>query len=161
MTNNRTERVIISLHAHKLKNVAGAFKGTSDPYAIVTLIASDPHEQPRVLGQTEVIKNSLSPTWVKTFTVNYEFAKLTRLNIGVYDEVRKSRDDKPMGSSVFEIGAVFGAPGNMKAKKLKGGGILYLRVEKAPEVENVGTFHCELKGLKLNNIGKCDRRELV
>jgi hypothetical protein len=32
----------VSVHAQKLKNVAGAFKGTSDPFAVVTQIASAP-----------------------------------------------------------------------------------------------------------------------
>jgi hypothetical protein len=44
----------ISLHATKLKNVAGAFKGTSDPFAVVTLIATVPDMTPKVLGKTEV-----------------------------------------------------------------------------------------------------------
>ena len=47
-------RVDISVHASKLKNVAGAFKGTSDPYAVVTEIATTPGETPKVLGKTEV-----------------------------------------------------------------------------------------------------------
>lgn len=49
-----TMRVDISVHASKLKNVAGAFKGTSDPYAVVTEIATTPGETPKVLGKTEV-----------------------------------------------------------------------------------------------------------
>ena len=44
----------LSLHASKLKNVAGAFKGTSDPYAVVTHIATTPGTAPKVLGKTEV-----------------------------------------------------------------------------------------------------------
>jgi hypothetical protein len=44
----------ISLHASKLKNVAGAFKGTSDPFAVVTHIATTPGTAPAVLGKTEV-----------------------------------------------------------------------------------------------------------
>lgn len=47
-------RVAISIHASKLKNVAGAFKGTSDPYAVVTEIATEPGTAPKVLGKTEV-----------------------------------------------------------------------------------------------------------
>lgn len=42
------------MYATKLKNVAGAFKGVSDPYAVVTLLAGDPSERPRVLGRTEM-----------------------------------------------------------------------------------------------------------
>lgn len=51
---NRTSKVHLTLHAQKLKNVAGAFKGTSDPYAVVALVANSSTEQPRVIGKTEV-----------------------------------------------------------------------------------------------------------
>jgi hypothetical protein len=44
----------LSLHASKLKNVAGAFKGTSDPFAVATLIATSQGSKPKVLGKTEV-----------------------------------------------------------------------------------------------------------
>ena len=44
----------LSLHARKLKNVAGAFKGTSDPFAVVTKVATRSNETPTVLGKTEV-----------------------------------------------------------------------------------------------------------
>lgn len=156
MTQSR-ERVQITLHAQKLKNVAGAFKGTSDPYAVCTIIANEPGEQPQVLGKTEVIKNNLSPHWTKTFEIDYEFSKPTRLNIGIYDEVRKAGNNKPMGTAVFEIGEVLGARGNIKAKKLKNGGTLFCRIKKAAEANN-GTFHFQLRGVKLKNVGKVKAR---
>jgi hypothetical protein len=149
--NNRVERVILSFHAQRLKNVAGAFKGTSDPYAVVTLLAADPTQQAKILGQTEVLKNELSPHWVKTFELDYEFARSTRVNVGVYDEVKKARNDKPMGSTVFEIGEVFGSAGNIKAKKLKGGGVLFCRVHKL-KATYAGTFHFQLQGHNLKNV---------
>ena len=46
--------VQLSLHAVKLKNVAGALKGTSDPFAVVTKIATSPGQKAEVLGKTEV-----------------------------------------------------------------------------------------------------------
>ena len=150
---NSTEKVQISLHAQKLRNVAGAFKGTSDPYAVVTLIASEPGQQPKVLGKTEVIKNNLSPHWVTTFEVDYEFSKPTRINVGIYDEIRKAKQNKPMGSAVFEIGEVLGSRGNIKAKKMKGGGTLFCRIQKAPEID-AGQLYLELRGVKLRNVGK-------
>eukprot|EP00545_Synedropsis_sp_CCMP1620_P006787 CAMPEP_0119029802 /NCGR_PEP_ID=MMETSP1176-20130426/40706_1 /TAXON_ID=265551 /ORGANISM="Synedropsis recta cf, Strain CCMP1620" /LENGTH=769 /DNA_ID=CAMNT_0006986157 /DNA_START=18 /DNA_END=2327 /DNA_ORIENTATION=+ len=153
------DRVQITLHAQKLKNVAGAFKGLSDPYAVVTQIASEPGDSPSILGKTEVIKNNLSPHWVKTFSIDYEFSKPTRINVGVYDEVRKQKDNKPMGSAVFEVGEVLGSRGNIKAKKIKGGGTLFCRIQKASDV-SAGTFHFELRGIKLKNVdgmfGKSD-----
>ena len=48
------QRVQLEIYASKLKNVAGFGKGTSDPFAVVTQLASDPREEPRVLGKTEV-----------------------------------------------------------------------------------------------------------
>jgi hypothetical protein len=47
-------KVELSLHAAGLKNVAGAFKGTSDPFAVVTQIATSQGSTPIVLGKTEV-----------------------------------------------------------------------------------------------------------
>ena len=55
-TNNtkKKSRVRIELYASNLKNVAGAFKGTSDPYAVVTRLPTRPTESPTVIGKTEV-----------------------------------------------------------------------------------------------------------
>lgn len=50
---NKMTKVQISLYASNLKNVAGAFKGKSDPYAIVTLLSGGPMERPEILGKTE------------------------------------------------------------------------------------------------------------
>ena len=47
------ETIQISLRATKLSNVAGAFKGTSDPFAVVTIIPNDRQAKPSVLGKTE------------------------------------------------------------------------------------------------------------
>jgi hypothetical protein len=54
MTDNKVTKVRLELYAQKLKNIAGAFKGVSDPFAVVTLLSGDPKEKPRVLGKTEV-----------------------------------------------------------------------------------------------------------
>jgi len=54
MSSSNTSRVRLEIYAQGLKNVAGAFKGKSDPFAIVTVLGSSPTEKPRVLGKTEV-----------------------------------------------------------------------------------------------------------
>lgn len=155
------ERIKISLYAQNLKNVAGMFKGTSDPYAVVTQIANanQPSVQPKVLGKTEVIKNSLSPHWVKTFDLEYDFTKEIKINVGVYDEIRKGQN-KSMGNVIFEIGDILGARGNIKAKRLKHGGTVFCRAKKAPRKEEVGKFNFQLRGIKLKNVdglfGKSD-----
>jgi hypothetical protein len=148
---NKTTRVQLTLYAQNLRNVAGLGKGTSDPYAVVTLIASDPRDKPKILGKTEVIKNSLSPHWTKHFLIDFELGKPTRINVGIYDEIRKAKTNKAMGSAVFEVGEMLGARGGIKAKKLKHGGTVFCRVEKARE-QDAGTFHFTLHGIKLKNV---------
>jgi len=44
----------LSLHASKLSNVAGAFKGKSDPFAVASLLDNERDSQPIILGKTEV-----------------------------------------------------------------------------------------------------------
>lgn len=105
------------------------------------------------------IKNDLSPHWTKTFELEYEFGKPSTVNITIFDEVRKSKNDKSMGAAVFEIGEVLGSRGNIKAKKLKNGGTLFCRIQPAPD-QDLGTFHFTLRGIKLKNVdglfGKSD-----
>ncbi|KAL9179977.1 hypothetical protein ACHAXT_007947 [Thalassiosira profunda] len=144
------ERLQLTLQASSLKNVAGLGKGTSDPFAAVTLLATGPGEQPRVLGKTEVIKNTLSPKWTTSFLFDYEFGKETHINVSVVDEVRKTTD-KPMGSAVFEIGDILGSRGSVKAKKLKKGGTLYARLQKAAP-RSAGKLALRLRGIKLKNV---------
>lgn len=156
---NKTTKVQLSLHASKLPNVAGAFKGTSDPFAVVTLLAADANDKPVVLGKTEVIKNSLSPRWTEVFLFDYELGKPLHVNVGIYDEVRKSKRDKAMGSAMFEIGEVLGSKGSIKAKRLKRGGTLFARVEKA-KAQSSGELSLCMRGVKLKNVegflGKSD-----
>lgn len=144
------EQIQLTLSATGLKNVAGIGKGTSDPFAIVTLLATGPGAKPKVLGKTEVIKNQLSPKWTTSFLFDYEFGKETHINISVVDEVRKT-SDKPMGSAVFEIGDIMGSRGSIKAKKLKKGGTLYVRLQKAAP-RNAGKLALRLRGDKLKNV---------
>jgi len=68
-------KVQVSLYARNLPNVAGLFKGTSDPYAIVKKLTQG--GSPVEIGRTEVVKNTLSPTWTKRFIVDYELGHTT------------------------------------------------------------------------------------
>jgi len=144
------EKLQLTLHGSQLKNVAGIGKGTSDPFAIVTLLATGPGETPRVLGKTEVIKNTLSPNWTTAFLFDYELGKETHINISIIDEVRK-KSDKTMGSAVFEIGDILGSRGSIKAKKLKKGGTLTARIQKATPI-SAGKLALRMQGIKLKNV---------
>jgi hypothetical protein len=142
---NNTTRVNIKLYASRLKNVAGAFHGTSDPYAVVTLLAGSLKEEPRVLGKTEVIQSSLSPDWITQFTIDYKFGKETRITIAIFDDGRKTGKPKSMGSAQFELGEILGSRGNVKAKILKTGGTLFCRVTKVAD-EDYGVLKLQLRG---------------
>lgn len=96
-------KVELSIHALQLRNVAGAFKGTSDPFAVVTMLAVEPGAKPTVLGKTEAVPNSLSPQWVKVFTLDFDLGTPCKVAINVFDEVKKG-DNKSMGTAVFDIG---------------------------------------------------------
>lgn len=151
MANERQTNVHISLYASGLKNTAGLGKGVADPYAVVTLLAGSADERPRIIGRTEIIKNSLNPSWTTTFKADYSFGQESRINIGIFDEIRKKKSNKSMGSAQFEIGEILGAKGNVKAKKLKNGGTLFVRVTKGPKLD-LGNLTLGLRGIKMKNV---------
>jgi len=141
-------KVQLSLKATKLENVAGRFKGTSDPFAVVTVLSDDNSAKPTIVGKTEVIKNNLNPDWTKSFILDYEMGKPTNIIVKVFDEVSKG-DNISMGSVVFEVGSILGAKGNTKAKKMKKStGTVYARVEKPV---GSGTLQLKMSGVKLTN----------
>lgn len=95
---------------------------------------------------------SYQPLFLDTLrlTPTQEFGKETHINVSIIDEVRK-KNDKPMGSAVFEIGDILGSRGSIKAKKLKKGGTLYARLQKAPP-QSSGQLALCLRGIKLKNV---------
>jgi hypothetical protein len=93
----------------------------------------------------------LNPAWTATFQADYSFGKETKFNVGVFDEVRKTGKPLSMGSALFEIGECLAARGNIKAKKLKNGGTLFVRVTVAAHVEH-GSLNLALRGIKLKNV---------
>lgn len=55
------------------------------------------------------------------FAFDYELGTPMKVVVSIFDGVSKG-DDKGMGAAVFDIGAIVGARGNTRAKKVKGGG---------------------------------------
>jgi Ca2+-dependent lipid-binding protein len=137
-------KVLISLYASNLKNVAGFGKGTSDPYATATFGETQ-------LGKTEVIKNNLSPIWTTSFTADYTKELEQALTVQIFDEISKGKQHKPMGSATFELGDIINAPGNIKAASIKEGGTLCVRVQPMAPFDR-GTLNLALRGLKLVNV---------
>jgi len=146
----------LSLQAENLKNVAGMFKGISDPYAEVSMISSQGNTEPQVIGRTEVVKNNLNPDWSTPINFDYEPGYSVNLIVTVFDEVSKGKDIK-MGSTMFEVGALVGANGvSMKANLNKGkNGILKACIEK---VEGSGCLRLKVNcsNLKLKKKKKVD-----
>jgi len=142
-------KVQVSIKASKLKNVAGSFKGTSDPFAVITLLGGGRGDKPILVGKTEVIKNSLNPDWVSTFKIDYELGRPANLLVKIFDEVKKG-ENISMGSAVFDLASVLGAKGNSKAKKIKGDkGTLFCKVQKA---KGSGSLRLKMSGTKLTNV---------
>merc|ERR1739844_319447 len=121
--------------------------GTSDPFAVVTLLPNSRESKPTIVGKTEVIKNTLQPDWTKTFFLDYELGTPVSVLIKIFDEVRKGENIE-MGSAVFELGSVLGAKGNTKGKELKRGGTIYVRAEKAV---GKGSLRLKMSGISLTN----------
>jgi len=154
-------RIRLKLKASNLPNVAGLFKGTSDPYARVyhledtrlTNSNAVQHDNLHLArtdrGSTEVIKNNLNPEWTTTFNFDYKLGTLQMLEICIYDEIRKS-DDKFMGSVQMEIGEILGSKGNVKAKSLSKGGFVIARLD---EVHGSGSMRLQVSGGELNMKG--------
>jgi hypothetical protein len=52
---NKVIQVRLELYAQQLKNGGGGIgRGAPDPFAVVTLVPSDPSGKPLILGKTEV-----------------------------------------------------------------------------------------------------------
>ena len=69
--------------------------GTSDPFAVVTKLATTQGSKPEVLGKTEVIKNTLSPNWTTVFKLEYNLGTPIRVCVSIFDE-ETNRENKPM-----------------------------------------------------------------
>eukprot|EP00577_Skeletonema_sp_RCC1716_P007995 CAMPEP_0113401728 /NCGR_PEP_ID=MMETSP0013_2-20120614/16859_1 /TAXON_ID=2843 ORGANISM="Skeletonema costatum, Strain 1716" /NCGR_SAMPLE_ID=MMETSP0013_2 /ASSEMBLY_ACC=CAM_ASM_000158 /LENGTH=733 /DNA_ID=CAMNT_0000286979 /DNA_START=115 /DNA_END=2319 /DNA_ORIENTATION=- /assembly_acc=CAM_ASM_000158 len=142
------EKLRLTLQATDLNNVAGSWKGTSDPYAEVTLLTSDGRELKLDTPKTEVVKNNLSPEWTTSFLFDRSTVEETSIiKVSVVDEVTKEKDpDIPMGSTEFKMEDILGNQGSIKVgKELKEGGTLYARISKVP-ARSAGKLALSLQG---------------
>lgn len=135
-------KVELSFYASGLKNVAGPF-GTADPFAVVTRMVDG--SKPEVVGRTETISNTLSPSWTKVFLVDYELGTPLKTIASIF-HAQKS-DNKSMGSVVFDIGEVLGSRGGTKAKRMENSTIFC----NARKSEGKGLLRLQMKGTKLKN----------
>jgi Ca2+-dependent lipid-binding protein len=115
-------------------------QGTSDPYAVVTLLPSDRNDTPAVLGKTEVVHNTLSPEWTTTIRLpEYEMGNPTRLAVNIYDHSNNSsNNNKSMGCVMFDVSDILAS----KDKSWEGGS----RTGRAPCTRRSGPFAARTPG---------------
>ena len=93
--------------------------------------------------------------------IEYEIGYPTHFDVIIYDEnPRAEVDDAPMGHAQLEVGDVLASHGQMKATKMRHGGILYCRMTTVASSTSMGTLHLSLRGVGLANVdgffGKSD-----
>lgn len=145
----------LSLHAIDLKNVDG-IHGKSDPYAVVTSY-DGPTPASHIIGQTEVIQNTLNPEWVTPIIIDgYELGRIMKIIVTIYDDRGKNKDASvSLGSVIYEIGDLLGSRGNCSAKRLpKRGTTIFATIRPynmATSSQNNGTIRLKLKANELKS----------
>ncbi len=94
------KKLQLSLHATDLKHVAGALNEISNAYAEVKLLVSG-SDKGKILGRTEVVKNSPSPKWMTSFTLDYNFGREVFIKVSVVDKIRKGSAPILLGCKLF------------------------------------------------------------
>jgi hypothetical protein len=140
-------RCELLLRAINLPNVEGALR-KSDPFAVVTHIATTPGERPKCLGRTEEIENELSPRWQHIFRFEWNLGTPMVLDVSIYDRIGKKKY-KTMGSMEFDVAHVLCSPGCHHARNLRNGGVLVAYIRKGT---GSGSLRLKLKGCHLRNV---------
>lgn len=116
-----------------------------DAFCVVTQIATQNGQTPRVLGKTEVVENNLSPKWAQKIVFDYELGTPSRLAVSVFHH-KSSGESVSMGAALFDVGNTLGCRGSTKAKKVKGGGTLYATMRQS---EGSGSLRLKFRGEKV------------
>lgn len=77
-------RIQLFLRCDQLANLDAGRKNKSDPFVVV-LVKDAATGQLRELGRTEVVVNSLRPTFIRTIHLTYKFEDVQRVVFRVYD----------------------------------------------------------------------------
>jgi C2 domain len=133
-------------------------QGTSDPYAVVTrVVPSHPTDGSKpeiVLGETEVLRNTLSPEWATTIRLpEYEMGSPTRLAVTIYDHNNSSSNHhKSMGCVVFDVSDILASKGHVMGKRLTDDrGTVYATIRALPE-DGAGVLRLTLQCRNLPNV---------
>jgi len=142
----------VLLHAENLKK-SGFAKGAPDTYAVLSVLPDNiknPNDKPKVIGRTDSVKSSCNPQWTKPLFLHYEKGSKVYVNVGLYNPVKKGKD-LSISSAIFEVGEIMNAPSKFKGKKLKAGGIVFIKLQEAKETDS-GKIVFQFSGTKLKNV---------
>lgn len=101
----------------------------------------------KVLGKTEQIQNSNSPSYVTPVEIDYSFSRQTYFTVTVYKV--KGDSTQIVASSTFEVGSVLMRNDSTLARKVKSGGYIIVHLRKKTDL---GKFRLALEGNKLMNV---------
>ena len=118
-----------------------------DPFAVVTRLATEPGRKPCVLGKTEIVPNTQSPTWVQRFTFDYELGTPCQLAVSVFHR-QSNGEPASLGAALLDVGKTLAARGSTKAKKVQGGTLLATMRQS----QSLGIFSLQLAGKELRNV---------
>jgi hypothetical protein len=109
------ERYQISLHAKNLTNKGGFFRRSS-PYAQVQIMQGP--DTGKDLGQTEPLKHSVSPDWVKAFIISADPSIIVRFKVTIWDYVGNGNEPIYMGEAEYEVSSVYSEKGSTKVEAI-------------------------------------------
>lgn len=143
-------RVHFSIECKFLKNVAGRLRARSDPYAIVEM-------EGICVGQTETIKNDLSPFFTKVFIVEGHEARPGQyVQVAIFDDnSSRNREDVEMGRALFELSSVLARGGKIERQETGvGKGQIIMHASEIVQGESIGTMQIQFRALGVKNIDK-------
>lgn len=148
----RKMRIQVSIEANNLKNVAGLFRGISDPYCIAKLIDDDSE-----LSRTDTVKNNLSPRWSKPiFLTISDPIQPGLISLTIKDDnLNKSnpRDDVFMGNVIIDISRIISCVENderLQVQLNNGNGEICLYAHESEQINQNVTL--QFRGLQIKNI---------
>jgi len=103
-----------------------------------------------ILDETEIVYRSSNPRWTATFSVQYEYGSQLLLFVDVFavrtssssvisaslGNIVNKRGMKLLGRAVFDVQDVLGSRKNVKARRLRKGGVVYAHVEVGQQSSN-------------------------
>ncbi|XP_069980599.1 copine-8 isoform X2 [Penaeus vannamei] len=151
-------KVELSVSAKDLKNKDVMSK--SDPVCVIYMKETG-QDRFYEIGRTEMVKDSLSPQWMRKFEVDYRFEERQVLKFAVFDWDNKSTstdNQDSLGSVECSLGEIMASQGSQLSKTIQGGsGVLLVQGDEMSASKEVVTMNFSGSGLdKKDTFGKSD-----